>query len=107
MRYLIVHSTVYKTHPHPHPTPLTLTPHPTPLTLTPPPHPSPSPSPLIPQLPIKELKQSKRQRVEIKLVPQGSIEILLEYFSNISAMARKPSLLSSGVFGVPIEIVTQ
>ncbi len=62
---------------------------------------------LPPQLPIKELKQSKRQKIEVKLVPQGSIDLILEYYSNYSAMARKPSLLSSGVFGVPIEIVAK
>lgn len=59
------------------------------------------------RLPIKDLKQSKRQKVEIKLVPQGSISMILEYYNNLAAMARKPSLLSSGVFGVPIDIVAK
>ena len=43
----------------------------------------------------------------MKLVPQGSVDLILEYYSNIAAMSRKPSLLSSGVFGVPIEVVSK
>ncbi len=59
------------------------------------------------QLPIKELKQNKRQRLKINLAPQGAISLVIEYFANMASLARKPTLLSSGVFGVPIEVVAK
>lgn len=60
------------------------------------------------QLPIKELKQKKRKRIEINLTPQGVITLVIEYFANMESLSRKPtSLLSSGVFGVPIEVVAK
>lgn len=64
-------------------------------------------TPLLPQLPIKELKQNKRQKLKIPLVPQGFITLVIEYFANMASLSRKPSLLSSGVFGVPIEVVSK
>lgn len=69
------------------------------------PHSPPPPS--FPQLPIKELRQNKRHKLEVTLYPQGSIQLILEYFINLASMGRKPALLSSGVFGVPIEDVTK
>jgi len=73
---------------------------------------SPLPFPLsssspFPQLPIKELRQNKRHKLEVTLYPQGSIQLILEYFINLASMGRKPALLSSGVFGVPIEDVAK
>lgn len=71
---------------------------------------APLPSPLTwhcQQLPIKELKQSKRQKLKITLVPQGVITLVMEYFANMASLSRKPTLLSSGVFGVPIEVVAK
>ena len=59
------------------------------------------------QLPIKELKQNKRQKLEVKLYPQGSITLILEYFTSMASISRKPSMLSSGVFGVPIDVVAK
>ena len=63
--------------------------------------------PVIPltQLPIKDLKQTKRQKLQINLNPQGVISLVIEYFANMASLARKPTLQSSGVFGVPIEVV--
>jgi len=59
------------------------------------------------RLPIKELRQNKRHKLEVALYPQGSIQLILEYFINLASMGRKPALLSSGVFGVPIEDVAK
>lgn len=62
---------------------------------------------LLTQLPIKELKQNKRQKLKITLAPQGVITLVIEYFANMASLSRKPTLLSSGVFGVPIEVVAK
>ena len=49
---------------------------------------------LVIQLPIKELKQNKRQRLKINLAPQGAISLVIEYFANMASLSRKPTLLS-------------
>ena len=59
------------------------------------------------KLPIKDLKQSKRQRLKITLAPQGFISIVIEYYANMASVARKTTMQSSGVFGVPIEVVAK
>lgn len=64
------------------------------------------PSPSLPQLPIHELRSNKRHKTDIQLYPQGSLQIIIEYSSSASR-DRKPALLSSGVFGVPIEVVAK
>ena len=59
-----------------------------------------------PQLPIHELRSNKRHKTDITLYPQGSLQIIIEYSSS-AARDRKPALMSSGVFGVPIEVVSK
>ena len=63
--------------------------------------------PTLPQLPIGELKSNKRYKQDVNLHPQGSVSLIIEYFSSLSPIGRKPSLLSSGVFGVPLETVAK
>ena len=66
-----------------------------------------SPLLLFPQLPIKELRQNKRHKLEVTLYPQGKVQLVIEYYTSLASVGRKPAFLSSGVFGVPIEVVTE
>ena len=66
-----------------------------------------SPLLLLPQLPIKELRQNKRHKLEVTLYPQGKVQLVIEYYTSLASVGRKPAFLSSGVFGVPIEVVTE
>ncbi|KAL5477962.1 hypothetical protein EMCRGX_G024828 [Ephydatia muelleri] len=59
------------------------------------------------RLPVSELKSNKRHKFDIHLHPQGSVSLVVEYFSSLSPVGRKPSLLSSGVFGFPLETVAK
>lgn len=56
---------------------------------------------------MKELKQNKRQRLKVSLAPQGFISLVIEYFTNMASVCRKTTMQSSGVFGVPIEVVAK
>jgi breakpoint cluster region protein len=59
------------------------------------------------KLPVKNLKASKRCKLDITLHPQGCLTIVVEYFPNIASMGKRPALLSSGVFGFSMDIVAK
>jgi len=45
--------------------------------------------------------------MKLSLSPTGVISIIIEYFSNMASVSRKTAMQSSGVFGVPIEVVAK
>ena len=59
------------------------------------------------QLPIPDLRRGKRVKSTIKLHPFGVAELSVQYFHSHEAMAHKPALASSGVFGVHLDEVVQ
>jgi breakpoint cluster region protein len=58
-------------------------------------------------LPIPDLRRGKRVKSTIKLHPFGVAELSVQYFHSHEAMAHKPALASSGVFGVHLDEVVQ
>ena len=45
--------------------------------------------------------------MEVNLYPAGHVTLVLEYFSSLASMGKRPGLLSSGVFGVGLDIVSK
>lgn len=45
--------------------------------------------------------------MEVPLHPQGVATLVLEFFTSLASMGKRPALLSSGVFGFPMETVAK
>lgn len=45
--------------------------------------------------------------MDVRLHPQGVLTLVVEYFTSIASMGKRPALLSSGVFGFPMDVVAK
>ena len=56
---------------------------------------------------MAELKKGRKVKSTLKMYPQGTLQIILQYFTS-SAAASEPrtAMASSGVFGVQLSTVT-
>lgn len=59
------------------------------------------------KIPVKDLKSNKRCKVDIKLHPQGNVTLVLEYFTSLASIGKRPGMISSGVFGFPMDVVAK
>ena len=41
------------------------------------------------------------------MYPSGHITLVLEYFSSLASMGKRPGMMSSGVFGVGLDVVSK